>query len=1060
MDVPAFGAAASVNDSLIGADSVTLSSVSVAVKSAGGASVVDVFLTTPGVRLGSLSVENVVADVKCRQTPQNPLVYQLARGARCGAVTTAQLASEVAAGAAGHRLTLGAFSAVSFIVNVLDGGTASALPVDALTPTMLDFSMLRAIDMVELRQCVFTLKLQSLPSTSAAQYNAGTQVSTAVGPRPTHVALPMPLSPLLPDSDVGSSWSFTLVSTTMEVTVVTAPTSLPNSGAAVLSVTDGYDFSAATYNLYTTGWTVRVVGLSSLASLASPTAPSYSTVLRIFSRAITGTNSKIAGALMIGCIDFNDAAGASATVVPGGSGGWIDPQMLTTFQSLSPAGFGIALCGAPTTTAAGVTTPAPISPPPANAIRSTSVVTRSESSSLLPLPPPRRPPSSSLAQAGAVGAVGGGGAVLAGAAASTVGAVARTLGVATALSRIAAGWDDCHGQDPEQPPSAVDSPLQLTLGAPPDYVAGTAVGAPIMCVVLAVASGAVSYVGTVVVRAVAAKTERTPSDPTDGENITASTTTPFVRAVEAACAGFLLGAAILTTPAVTAVVIRWHQDADGGDVAVAAAAAVAAVACVALLVALLFACTTAATVCAMSGRFTYVSPSHEGKENESSLKRWLHRPDGEWAAFPVVEASRKGDNIDAKLKGAALDTPSCSSAECGLLPVIDEFRGTRAWFCVADAAVQVALGVAGAAAEFTAPDSGLASCAATAWATCAVLAAYVALLLAARPHRCRSRWLKAAVPNVVLLGLALATAGVVQDAILHQRLPDRDALVGLAVAAQVLGFVQAAYEAAMQVRELIAAWRVGNLLRYLDRHTHSAAAHAAARRHADVCVQAASDASNEHAVALIPLTICGATSMEPQKQNGESSFLDAPTEPDTPWRRRARFLPPRLAPYDAYLEEAWDGGPAREMGPDEAARQRERQAHAHMYWVPTPPPEPGLAVDPFAAAPHAHSRTRTVLTGAGSRVSGSSEANAWDQPAGVRPALDAPSFHTSVAPAKHRRSRTLHATGVQPPDRGAAPTTLLVRNNATGLAVSAFEAESVLASSATPRSYDEREELL
>jgi hypothetical protein len=189
-------------------------------------------------------------------------------------------------------------------------------------------------------------------------------------------------------------------------------------------------------------------------------------------------------------------------------------------------------------------------------VSASSVFTRSQtaSASRLPLPTPRRPPPSTLVQAGAIGMVGGGGAVLAGAAASTVGAVARTLGVATALSRIASGGGNCHAQDRAQPPARMDSPLQLTLGAPPDYVAGTAVGAPIMCVLLAVACGAASYVGTVVVRMLAAQGSRT-ARRSDGDEATSSVATPFVRAAEAACAGFLLGAAILTTPAVTAVVV-------------------------------------------------------------------------------------------------------------------------------------------------------------------------------------------------------------------------------------------------------------------------------------------------------------------------------------------------------------------------------------------------------------------------------------------------------------------------------------------------------------------------
>jgi hypothetical protein len=151
-----------------------------------------------------------------------------------------------------------------------------------------------------------------------------------------------------------------------------------------------------------------------------------------------------------------------------------------------------------------------------------------------------------------------------------------------------------------------------------------------------------------------------------------------------------------------------------------------------------------------------------------------------------------------------------------LLSVVDGYRGPRAWFCVVDAAFQVLLGVAGAAAEFTA-DDGMVSCAATAWATVAASAMYVALLVVARPHRTRAQWYTVVLANALVLAIAFAMAVVVQHAWADRVIPDYATLLGLAAAAQCLAFVQAMQELTLQIVDLIAAWRGGRLWQLLLR---------------------------------------------------------------------------------------------------------------------------------------------------------------------------------------------------------------------------------------------------
>jgi hypothetical protein len=424
-----------------------------------------------------------------------------------------------------------------------------------------------------------------------------------------------------------------------------------------------------------------------------------------------------------------------------------------------------------------------------------------------------------LVEASTIGAVGSGAATVLGATGgAAAGAIAKTLGVAAAINRIASGGGNCAGQDPSQEPSLTDSPLRLTLGTPVDYVAGTAVGAPIMCVVVAVGCGGVTWLATQMIRFAAARGDADGAEGRDSDGGDA----PLRRAAEATVAGFLLGANILGTPAVTAAIIRWHQG-DAGPTRNAAAA------CAAVLAVSLIGCAVAAVAFHRSGQVIYLAKRARNAASQPSrivppwpkrFKRWLFRADGEWATRVELRSD------DAVAERATAQSSTSELVELGLLPVMDELRGPRAWFCVVDAAVQVGLGVAGAAAEFTAADSGLVSCAATAWATCAVSGIYVAVVLAARPHRYRAQWLAVAVPNVIAFGLALATAGVVQYAVMLRTLPDRDVLIGLGVGAQGLSFIQALYDLTVQAQDLVAAWRARTLWRYLRRKTHSTAAHA------------------------------------------------------------------------------------------------------------------------------------------------------------------------------------------------------------------------------------------
>jgi hypothetical protein len=440
---------------------------------------------------------------------------------------------------------------------------------------------------------------------------------------------------------------------------------------------------------------------------------------------------------------------------------------------------------------------------------------------------------------GAVAASGATSAVLAGALSSggaAAGGIARTLGVVAALGRIASSSrGSCKGADADATLMATDSPLQLTLGDPPDYVTGAAVGAPAMVLAVGAFCAVVSLLGRWVLRcAVTAPhsvddevaeddeemiTRLHVSVPSASERLKAPVATSVQVAVTEASltnvaqvtfAGVFLTLSMLTTPAVTYALMRAVAESDTADPDMARWRVPLAGACALLMCAALLGFSVAAAVAARPGgalRFVAFKPPRPGPPNESlrvRLNRWWRRawrPEGEWVEGTVAEGGGTSSDV------------SWGSV---LLSVVDGYRGPRAWFCVVDAAFQVLLGVAAAAAEFTA-DDGMVSCAATAWATVAASSIYVALLVAARPHRTRAQWYTVVLANALVLAIAFAMAFVVQRAWADRVMPDYTTLLGLAAAAQCLAFVQAIQELALQIVDLIAAWRGGSLWQLLLR---------------------------------------------------------------------------------------------------------------------------------------------------------------------------------------------------------------------------------------------------
>jgi hypothetical protein len=386
---------------------------------------------------------------------------------------------------------------------------------------------------------------------------------------------------------------------------------------------------------------------------------------------------------------------------------------------------------------------------------------------------------------------------------------------------------------------ATDSPLQLTLGDPPDYVTGAAVGAPLMVIIVTLGCAAVAVAGRAALSFAArrsatfAASSQRPEELERKLNADGTASTTLVEGAQgtsrslkfelsegeilqelsggvtsrqvgqATAAGAQLILCMLTTPAVTYALMRVSAQSDSADPTKARWRVPLAAVCAVLMIIGLFGTCVVALV-AVRRRDLYFEPRRVrfSRRDDSSaslrvsVRNWWRRawkPEGEW---------RERD-------GATL-------AAASFMAVVDGYRGPRAWFCVVDAAFQVLLGVAGAAAEFTV-DRGLGSCAATAWATVAVAAAYVAALVVARPHRTRAQWYTVVLANALVLVIAFAMAVVVQRAWTDGVMPDYTTLLSFAAAAQCLAFVQAIHELTLQILDLIAAWRGGTLWRLLLR---------------------------------------------------------------------------------------------------------------------------------------------------------------------------------------------------------------------------------------------------
>jgi hypothetical protein len=484
------------------------------------------------------------------------------------------------------------------------------------------------------------------------------------------------------------------------------------------------------------------------------------------------------------------------------------------------------------------------SPPrtPTASVSQSDVPTRSASVSMtstatIPFvfPIPELVQAPTVKTGGAVAASGATSAVLAGALSSggaAAGGIARTLGVVAALGRIASSSSgSCKGADADATLMATDSPLQLTLGHPPDYVTGAAVGAPAMVLAVGAFCAVVSLLGRWILRCAVAAPRDADVEAADEEMATklhiqvpsageslqpppqlAVTEASLTNVAQVTFAGVFLALSMLTTPAVTYALMRAVAESDTADPAMARWRVPLAGACALLMCAALLGFSVAAAVAARPGgalRFVAFKPPRPAPSEAPlrvRLRHWWRRawrPEGEWVESSMAEGSHAGPSSDVSWGSV-------------LLSVVDGYRGPRAWFCVVDAAFQVLLGVAGAAAEFTA-DDGMVSCVATAWATVAASAVYVALLVAARPHRTRAQWYTVVLANALVLAIAFAMALVVQRAWADGVMPDYTTLLGLAAAAQCLAFMQAIQELALQIVDLIAAWRGGTVWQYLLR---------------------------------------------------------------------------------------------------------------------------------------------------------------------------------------------------------------------------------------------------
>jgi hypothetical protein len=444
---------------------------------------------------------------------------------------------------------------------------------------------------------------------------------------------------------------------------------------------------------------------------------------------------------------------------------------------------------------------------------------------------------------------------------------------------------DCRGMDPQDPPDFVDSPLALTLGSPVDYVAGTAVGAPIVVVIFGVGSAALSLLTSLVCAAVCWVLERlrsrrqgdSPGAPPVRRRIGSVVAASRGRAVEACVTGALFAAATLTPGAISTAIVRvaWGPvtGRDGGATAGAVVGAIA-VAGVLLGAGAAAACNAGASVIQYDATEqqpesgTQQAPTTEplavakpdAADTETStagpapgalarVRAFFVAPRGEWAP-------REEDNhASAASKWLA---PSV------LLPCVDDYVGHRAWFAAVEALTQVVLAIAAAASEFfplpeveglaeaeanstasslsslssaSAADDGLGikSCAAVGWSTVAVLGLYLVALVVARPHRYRLLYYTALVPNAVIFVLTVATSAILQRAIIRGvfTFGDAEAIAALAVALQVVALLQTLYALIVQLLDFIIAVRSRDALAFARRARCFALATARTAAHED-----------------------------------------------------------------------------------------------------------------------------------------------------------------------------------------------------------------------------------
>jgi hypothetical protein len=207
------------------------------------------------------------------------------------------------------------------------------------------------------------------------------------------------------------------------------------------------------------------------------------------------------------------------------------------------------------------------------------------------------------------------------------------------------------------------------------------------------------------------------------------------------------------------------------------------------------------------------------------FRRYLLRPRGEWAQreLEAEAAARAAGNTTAERSGdpeqaTSAKPPSAAAerlhvhAEDGqitgatlCMPLVDDYTRGCVWFAFIELFVQLALGVAGAAAELA--ERGMVSCVIAVWAAVGPLTFYLLVLVLANPHRTRLGYYSALVPNSIVLGLSLAMAALIQTAYVGDFLPDAAWLEVLVLWVETTAMVQAIYGLTLQVLALIESWR-------------------------------------------------------------------------------------------------------------------------------------------------------------------------------------------------------------------------------------------------------------